>query len=144
MRTACLAMATFLNLASTAASAATEAPPRALRQVAENAPAIMIPAHTANLMKQELDRHVLFVEIDPFTDRASTLRLDAHVPYLTMLAPASFSEGFVGRMDQALMDKGLRWTDGVVLVSRSPFTAMQAAELLREHGYALLFVVTFP
>ena len=47
-------------------------------------------------------------------------------------------------MDAALREKGLRFADGVVLVSRSTLTALQAAELLREHGYGLVFAVTSP
>jgi hypothetical protein len=113
-----------------------------LRVIVENAPAIMIPAHTATLMKRELDQYALFVDVDAAPDTQSTLRVDAHVPLLVYDAPETFDQTFLGRMDEALRAKRLRFTDGVVLVSSSPRTALEAAELMREHGYGLVFAVT--
>src|SRR6185295_16158563 len=93
-----------------------------LRAVAENAPAIMIAAHTARLMKQDLDGYALFVDVDPAAGSGATLRVDAHVPLHVYDAPETFDQTFLGRMDEALRAKHLKFSDGVVLVSRSPRT----------------------
>ena len=132
----------MLALSMPAAAAPSAGTPQPLRVIAENAPALLIPTHTAMLMKHELDQYALFVDVDAAPDPLSTLRVDAHVPLLVYDAPETFDQTFLGRMDEALRAKRLRFTDGVVLVSRSPRTALQAAELMREHGYALVFAVT--
>ena len=143
MKAAHMILATLaLSMPALAAPAAGTHQP--LRDIVENAPALLIPAHTAALMKRELDHYALFVDVDAFPDPLSTLRVDVHVPLLVYDAPETFDQTFLGRMDEARRAKRLRFTDGVVLVSRSPRTALQAAELLREHGYGLLFAVTSP
>lgn len=142
MRTV-LTLFAIVALALRSHAAPATSPVEAVDAVAASAPAIMIPAHTAAMMKRELDRHALFVDVDPF-DTGSTLRIDAHVPLHVYDAPETFDASFLGRMDAARAAKRLRFTDGVVLVSRSTRTALQAAELLKEHGYTLLFAVTAP
>ena len=143
MKAAPLLLATLaLALPAVAASAAGADPP--LRAIAENAPALLIPAHTATVMKRELDQYALFVDVDAWANAGSTLRIDAHVPLQRYDAPETYNDSFLGGVDQALARKGLSFTDGVVLVSRSPRTALEAAELMKEHGYTLLFAVTAP
>jgi hypothetical protein len=129
-------------LRSHAASPTPQAEP--LQAVAANAPAIMIAAHTAARMKQELDHHALFVDVDSTAGSGATLRVDAHVPLHVYDAPETYDDTFMGRIDAARAAKRLRFTDGVVVVSRSARTALEAAELMREHGYALVFAVTSP
>ena len=119
-------------------------PPDAVLAVAASAPAIMISAHTALRMKRELDTHALFLDVDAWANAGSTLRIDAHVPLQRYDAPETYHDSFLGGVDQALAAKGLAYTDGVVIVSRSPRTALEAAELMKEHGYTLLFAVTAP
>lgn len=143
MRTV-LTLFAIVALALRSHAAPATSPVEAVHAVAASAPAIMIPAHTAAMMKRELDRQALFVDVDPAADTGSTLRIDAHVPLHVYDAPETFDASFLGRMDEARSAKRLRFTDGVVLVSRSTRTALQAAELLKEHGYTLLFAVTAP
>ena len=131
-------------LAFTLPATAAEPAGASLTRIAASAPAIMIPPHTAVLMKRELDGYALFVDVDSAPDRSDGLQVDALVPLLATDAPEQFNAAFLEEVDRALAAKRLRWTDGVVLVSRSAFTAMQAAELLREHGYGLVFAVTSP
>jgi hypothetical protein len=127
-----------------ALSAPTVGTSQPLRVIAENAPAIMIPAHTAVIMKHELDQYALFVDVDAAPDTHATLRVDAHVPLHVYDAPETFDQTFLGRMDEALRAKRLGFDDGVVVVSRSASTALEATQLLREHGYTFLFAVTAP
>ena len=81
------AMLTTLALTVPLASPAAES----LQAVAAGAPAIMIPVHTALLMKQELDNHALFVDVDSAPDRLASLRVDALVPLHAADAPESFN-----------------------------------------------------
>jgi len=143
MRTAPMLL-TALFVATPADAAPTAHMPTPLRAVAESAPVIMISRHTAIRMKQELDRYALFVDVDAPANVDSTVRVDAHVPLHVYDAPETFDAGFIGRMDEALRAKRLRFDDGVVLVSGSARTALEAAELMREHGYTLVFAVTIP
>ena len=134
----------MLAISVPALAASTAGVDPSLRAIVENAPALLIPAHTAALMKHELDQYALFVDVDASPDPLSTLRVDAHVPFFVYDAPETFDQTFLGRMDAALRAKRLRFVDGVVLVSRSASTALKAAELMREHGYGLVFAVTSP
>ena len=143
MRTAPMLLATlFAAIPADAAPTAQAYTP--LRAVAESAPAIMISKHTANRMKQELDGYALFVDVDAPANAAPTVPTDAQIPLHVYNAPETFDEAFVARVDDALRAKRLRFDDGVVVVSSSARTALQAAELMREHGYTLVFAVTTP
>lgn len=144
MRPFALTLLATLALPMGSHAAPTTSPVEAVHAIAASAPAIMIPSHTAARMKQELDQHALFVDVDATADTGSTLSVDAHVPLHVYDAPETFDASFLGRMDEARAAKRLRFTDGVVLVSRSARTALEAAELLKEHGYTLLFAVTAP
>ena len=143
MRITPMLLASFF-LAAPAQAGPTEHPPAPLRAVAENAPAIMIAAHIATRMKRDLDNYALFIDVDAAANTASTVHVDAHVPLNVYDAPETYDAGFLGKLDEARRAKGLRFDDGVVVVSRSARTALEASELMREHGYTLVFAVTTP
>ena len=143
MRTTPMLLAA-LFAATPAAAAPTAHVIAPLRAVAESAPAIMISRHTAVRMKQELYGYALFVDVDAPANAHSRVNVDAHVPLHVYDAPETFDAAFIGRMDEALKAKRLRFDDGVVVVSASARTALEAAELMREHGYTLVFAVTNP
>jgi hypothetical protein len=136
-------MLTMLTLLLPAPAALAD-PPLATLAVAAAAPAIMIPAHTAVLMKRELDNQALFLHVDSAPERHPDVSVDAYVPLHSTDQPELFNAAFLEAVDEARARKRLGWNDAVVILSYSAFTAMQAADLLREHGYTLRFAVTSP
>lgn len=130
--------------------------PEDARPAAQFPPAMPVSARQARQLKRDLGGNVLLVDLRGRAEAYYTgpsIGADAHVPFMEP-APGyvraarggglemEIDPHFLERMDEALRAAYLRHGDPVVLLCRTGECRREAAELLREHGYQQLFVVT--
>lgn len=95
---------------------------------------VPITAEQARQVKREMRDGVLFVDVrDPVGARPAGV--DAQIPFSEM--PLSFENDF----NAALVSRGLRFTDPVMVIGRDGKQARQVSERLAEIGYTHVLVV---
>lgn len=96
---------------------------------------ITITAQQARQVKRESREGVLFVDVrSPVGTRSADI--DVQIPFSEM--PLSFEND----INQALLSRGLKFTDPVIVIGRDGKQARQVSERLAEIGYTHVMVVS--